>query len=364
MSEVADDIYRTIERVAEKKAAEVQQKTKLGIVRSVGADGTMGVLIDGNTYPTADGEESKVTECKSLVSAAYGDRVAVSIAANGEAIIIGNHTKPSINDNEYDYVKQRANDADTTLSNLRTYVAQAQQDVDETQGQVKKSLEEVVAAAATASSDLAQIQKDVAAANTLKQEIDAAKTSAGKSLEEIFTDATTSKAEATKATKAANSAEAGLARVQDVVGVVNWLESHAIESADTEVVADKKYYTRNPATGALTLVENPVIPHEGDPYWEISDETVSEYINSYLALVDGELRLSSGGASSAMVRLSKDALRFIAADGGEVATIEVNGRTNRSEMRVTRNVVLDDMRLGDWQWCKRVNGNLSLVFAR
>lgn len=101
--------------------------------------------------------------------------------------------------------------------------------------------------------------------------------------------------DATAANKAANGALSSLSVVEDVLGVLNWVAEHGTYAAtsDTEVVPGKFYFTRSGTAPdyIYTVVLNP----SGDPsaqgYYELTgtDEAVSQYVSSHLALTNAGL---------------------------------------------------------------------------
>lgn len=99
------------------------------------------------------------------------------------------------------------------------------------------------------------------------------------------------KTQATRATGYANDSLAQLSIVEDVVGTLNWITTHATYKAteDTEVRSGKWYFTKSGDT--YNVVINPTGDPTAQGWYEIDtiDEAVSNYVSSHLALTDAGL---------------------------------------------------------------------------
>ena len=101
--------------------------------------------------------------------------------------------------------------------------------------------------------------------------------------------------DATAANKAANGALSSLSVVEDVLGVLNWVSEHGTYAAttDTEVVPGKFYFTRSGSSPnyTYTVVLNPSGNPSTQNYYELTgtDEAVSQYVSSHLALTNAGL---------------------------------------------------------------------------
>ena len=309
--------------------------------------------VEGDTAYVRFADGAEPTPVSMAVSAWAGDTVIVQVDGRTRTIT-GNKTNVSATEKDLGEVKDIAEEANRAFNEINDIAIEAD-----------KTLGEIIQGAADASADIQAIENYVGMAEeydkTLTQRVEEAEASAGAASQSAASAASEAAAAAQSASSASTSAaraESGLARVQDVVGTVNWLAKHSRQTADTEAKEGKDYYSKNPDTDTLTLVEAPANPAEAGLY-ELS-QSVNDYIASYLALVGDTLRLSSGG--TARVELSPDALQFIASDGNVVASIEV-GADGKSVMRITRSVVLEDMQFGDWNWYSRRNGNMSLKWV-
>lgn len=215
--------------------------------------------------------------------------------------------------------------------------------------------------------------------------------------------------DALAANDAARSALLGLSTVEDVVDVIEWLSSHSTPSTDTEAVAGKRYYTRDPDSGSMTRVTE--IEDNANPaalgWWEM-DDAVTQYLAAHLAMTDNGLNVMVDGQSGYMhigtlkdggkygtyildkdsrslarfgehTRIGRDdSMHVDITDGSEstattkrlfsianagnppVMYIEVNTETNESTVYMTNAVVVSDLRFGNWMWYERSNGNMSV----
>lgn len=343
MDRISSELYQAIRQIARQEALRLQVKTKMGTVEGSVKDGVANVVVDGNDSATA---------CAALVGAYPKDRVLVSLdPSTGEPAVIGNKTNPSVNDSEYQHVKDVAKEANELLVIVSDAADKAE-----------TTVEQIFTNASQAGAAVEEIKNYVGMAEgyteTLTQRVEQAESSLGE-VRQSAAGAAASAAAAAESAKGASEAavraEGGLARVEDVVGTVNWLAEHARPTGDAAAKPGKDYYVRDGATGALVLAD----VAEGDPVdglYELT-ETVQNYIASYLALVDGTLKLSSG--STARVELSTKALRFYSENDVKVAEIAVTN-DDVSYLNVRKMKVNSGLYFEQWRMFRRRNGNLAL----
>lgn len=128
--------------------------------------------------------------------------------------------------------------------------------------------------------------------------------------------------DAISANNSANSALTQLGVVEDVVGVLNWISTHATTykaSTDTQVVAGKMYFTKS--GDVYTPVASPTGNPSENGYYEIDtiDEAVSNYVSSHLALTNAGLWVINDN-NSYKVLLASDGMKVYDASGNLVST--------------------------------------------
>lgn len=340
-------IFEQIRALARDEAAKARPRVQWGVAAAPSSDGVAEIAIGENTEPA---------ECDATVIVHAGDRVMVAQdPVTGRPVVTGNASRPSATSKEYEDVREIAEEAAGVLDGMEA----AAQEADRT-------LSQVITAAATADANLEAIENYVGLAEgydkTLTQRVEEAEASAGAASQSAASAASEAAAAAQSASSASTSAaraESGLARVQDVVGTVTWLEEHAGPTSDTEAAPGKDYYVYNEVTKTLT----PADVQQGDSVaglWELT-ESVRDYIASYLALVNGVLRLSNGG--TARVELSSKALRFYSENNTVVAAIAVTdddvSYLNVRKMKIERGMYFDQ-----WRMFRRRNGNLALKWNK
>lgn len=202
-------------------------------------------------------------------------------------------------------------------------------------------------------------------------------------------DANAAQESAETANDAASSALTGLSMVESVVGVLNWVSTHATYqlTTDESVVEGKWYFTYDAVNDRYEVVNNPT----GDPsalgYYEIVsiDEAVQDYLTSHLALTDMGLWMQTDGVNSKLLLSNTDGL-VIYGDNGPLAKygtdavigkedgfhIQIDGTEigfyqaaqkvayiNGNKLYITQSVVLQQMDvgtpvsdggLGQWSW--------------
>ena len=241
----------------------------LGTVDHVDASGRAWCLVPGN---------DELVECASPVTVHHGDVVAVSIVA-GILTVTHNYTVPSVNDAQYQHVKDIAEEANELLDGVAEAAASADKTVAEmlddanTASMLVSGMQD---AAETAGTTLAQIVADAdEAAGTLAGMQDAA-TAAHTTLTGIYQDAADANA-------AAVGALAGLSTLESVVGTVQWFADHRRPSADTAVQAGKTYYSYDQSTGAMGAVEPEGTENPAQEGWYELDSTIQNYVVSHVA---------------------------------------------------------------------------------
>lgn len=248
---------------------------------------------------------------------------------------------------------------------------------------------------------------------------------AGTTLTGIYADAERAQADATSAKVSAETALLNLGLIEDVVGTVNWIAMHGYYelSADTVVNDLKTYYsvtgtavttpTGNPhdslyyelTNGVYSLSEDTTVTTgktyytvtavavanpTGSPvqnnYYELNiDESVQQYIATYLALTDEGLRVTDGGVSSLLINSSGVTIR--GADGtviGQYGQGAIIGNTQNYHLEITGQrlsfmnastevaymtgdklyipsvVVVNSMQAGNWLWDASNSNHLTL----
>ena len=133
--------------------------------------------------------------------------------------------------------------------------------------------------------------------------------------------ATEAEKQAIRATGYANDSLAQLGIVEDVVGTLNWISTHATykPTEDSAVRAGKWYFTKSGD------IYNIVINPSGDPsangWYEIDtiDEAVSNYVASHLALTDEGLWVVNDN-NSYKILLASDGMKVYDSEGNLVST--------------------------------------------
>jgi hypothetical protein len=138
---------------------------------------------------------------------------------------------------------------------------------------------------------VANVEQDAANALTAAENAEQDAARAHEAAEQAEASAEEAKTQATRATRYANDSLSQLSIVEDVVGTLNWITTHATYKAteDTEVREGKWYFTKSGST------YNVVIAPSGNPseqeWYEVDsiDEAVSNYVASHLALTSAGL---------------------------------------------------------------------------
>lgn len=229
------------ERLSAKSAWKLKsalQKTSQTKPTKVGPARVTRIESDGSVWVRLPGSNADTPVNGQLLSTSrVGDTVSVRIE-NGRLSLVGNASAPSV----------------------------GQQQVDATVQPVSRQVSYAMQAAELATTYAMEAQESAALA-------DASAKAAGES--------------AYTAGVAADGALLGLSTVQDVIDVTEWLSTHSSATEDTSVVADKEYYVRDVATGALSRVEEAVDPFAlGWVEAEQSADAAMDTAKTYYALDD------------------------------------------------------------------------------
>lgn len=127
--------------------------------------------------------------------------------------------------------------------------------------------------------------------------------------------------EAERATGYANDSLSQLGVVEDVVGTLNWITTHATykSTEDTEVHAGKWYFTKS--GDSYNVVVNPTGNPAQQGWYEIDtiQEAVANYVSSHLALTDAGLWVTKDG-NGYKILLANDGMKVFDAGGHLVST--------------------------------------------
>lgn len=277
------------------------------------------------------------TPVRRTTNAVVGDNVQVRVNG-GRAWLLGNTTNPPTDDTVANVAMDNAKDANQNAAaageaaaqamesaaiandNARiasAAAAQAQTDA----GIAHTAANEAKADAAAANTAATQAKADAAAANTAAGEAKTAANEAKADARAANTAATEAKSDAARANTAANDSLSQLSIVEDVVGTLNWITTHATykASADTEVHAGKWYFTKSGNT--YNVVTNPTGNPSAKGYYEVDtiDEAVSNYVASHLALTSDGLYLTKDG-NGYKILLANDGLKVYDPEGHLVST--------------------------------------------
>lgn len=174
------------------------------------------------------------------------------------------------------------------------------------------------------------------------------------------THADEAKESADAANVAATSALTGLSIVEDVVGVLNWVSTHATYqlTSDDSVIEGKWYFTYDAVNNRYEVVNNPAGDPSAQGYYEIVsiDEAVQDYLTSHVALNSQGLWLQTDNVASKLLLSSVDGL-VIYGDNGPLAKYGNNAVIgDESGFHIT----IDSTEIGFYQAAQKVayiNGN-------
>lgn len=236
MNRIASDLQKIMSESAKKKTSGFD--TQAVVTR-----------LDGDTawvkFPGGDDE----TPVRRTTNAGVGDNVQVRVSG-GRAWLLGNVTNPPTDDTQANIATDAAQDADRKAVDAIENASIAKIAADSAQAyaeQAKETTDEINAYAEVAGKTVTQILQDGETAGEKAQE-------ASRSAQRAY--------------DAANASLTQLGMVEDVVGALNWISSHATyqKSNDTAVIQNKFYFTLNG-----TAVENPVGSPSNKGYYELVD---------------------------------------------------------------------------------------------
>lgn len=232
------------------------------------------------------------TPVKLTSSADIGDEILVRVA-NGSAWGIGNSTNPPTDD-------RVAIRAQTTADSANKIAGEAFDSANAAKMAADYANEQ--AEIARDAADRAEIDAATAneAANEAKTDAATAKTAAN----EAKTDAATAKTAANEAVTAANTALVNLSVVEDVAGVLAWIQEHGsyVLATEHEVDPDKVYFIYNSTTNDYEPIISPDTTKDPSVEgWYILDVTdsQSEFIMAHLAVTQRGLWVLPSGMGTA-----------------------------------------------------------------
>lgn len=341
------------------------------------------VRVDGNVAWVHIPGGATETPVALTINARKGDKVQVRVS-NGGAWLMGNATAPPTDD-------AKANEADKKAAEAK-YLA-----VDAVDAALKA---DIAAQDAVLSAETARTAAETA------QEI-------AEGVEGIAEQAQQS---ASNASEYAARALGNLSTVQNVTETLNWITQHGTMTLTTDVALDPTHvyfivdengdYTVNGTT--YSIVTEPNVENIENYYVLSIDESLNNYIASHLALTDAGLDLwrttgqgddyrlhqgvvyadpskslpfgvyilTSDNRPIAQFTLGKMQLGLN--DAGHITiTSDQNGNKieffenaettvasiTNSEMNIERTVVIQSMKVGNWQWTAMPSGNLRLQWV-
>ena len=195
------------------------------------------------------------------------------------------------------------------------------------------------------------------------------------------------------AKKSADTALFSLSQIEDVVGTLNWITEHGEYLPATEWSETATYYTRS-GSGTeqdpyvYTIVAEPKQEELSSYYVLNVDESIENFINTHLSLTQYGLNLKTmqsdyylhqgtvdgqhpmgvyilDGANQICNMISSDSSQVGRTDGAHITLTSVGGtprlglwenETNEvafitnDEMQIKKTVVLESMKVGNWQW--------------
>ena len=210
-----------------------------------GSSYTTGVIKDGPELSPADKAMEEAKEASVISQAAMGE-------ANKAAIAAGN-------------AEQSASEAAASATNAENFASEAQQ-----------SASTAASSATNAETSAGNAATSAGNAATSAQAAATSASAAEGSAQTAATEASEANWQATIATTYANSALTQLSTFEDVVGVLNWMQTHGKykPTSDQAVIEDKAYWS-------LTTVTTPSANPRESGYFErkeITDEGTTSYI--------------------------------------------------------------------------------------
>lgn len=230
-------------------------------------------------------------------------------------------------------------------------------------------------AASAAQSQASAAASAASAASTQAQQATQSAQTASQQAQNASAQALVAQQQAQSATNSANGALKGLATVEDVVDILNWIATHGeySKTTDTTIVEGKGYYTLTATAVASPTdadigtyyelisgeyvkttdttvvsgktyytvsgipVTNPVVADLGTYYELTITEAVANYINTHLALTDEGLYVTADG-NAWKVLVANDGVYIIDPQGNTVAQYKsaiTLGLTNRPHVDIT-----------------------------
>ena len=296
INQIASDLYKALTESDERKP-------KAGDVKAT------VVKEDGDTvwvkFPGGEDE----TPVQRTNNATVGDEVVVRVA-NGRAWILGNNTNPATDNTEAKKASAKAFEAFDAAS----FAMES--------AEVAKTASESAVKSATEAKEAAdRAEGDASRAYAAAERAEANATTANEAATRAEEDAGRARDESARALKYANDSLAQLGVVEDVVGVLNWISTHATykQTTDTEVQEGKWYFVKSGNT--YNVVTNPTGNPSQQGWYEIDevDEAVSTYVSSHLALTNAGLWVVKDN-SSYKILLASDGMKVYDAEGNLVST--------------------------------------------
>lgn len=298
---VAKQLLPAVKQANAPKAA----RELFGTVRATtsGGETTYDVLLDG---------APDYTPTTSSVTIHHGDRVICKVLDH-RLVVMQNITVPSVNDTQYEHVKDIATEADTLLDGVAAVASTADKTLAEIVADANTSnglVAGMKAAADTAGTTLAQIVADADSAADTLSGMQAAATAANTTLTGIYQTAKDAESSAAQAQSSANTANAyanaaldQLVFVEDVAGTLSWIQDHGIfiTASDTSVQDGTVYFEYNSTTHdyePIVLPASDANPH--DLGWYVLDATDSQtdFIMAHLAVTTRGLWVLPAGLPS------------------------------------------------------------------
>ena len=257
---------------------------------------------EGTIWVRFIGSDTNTPVVQSTATVSPGDFVEVTVE-NGRARILGNASNPSAQISYANQINTNAIQALNDASSASAAATSAQQSADSAANSAASAMQSAAAA-------------DIAAGQAIEDAAEAKIAATGAS-----NAAAAAQQSANTANTAANNALTQLSIVEDVVGVLEWISTHATykASTDTEVIPGKLYFTKSGDT--YTPVSNPTGNPSTSNYYEIDsiDEAVSNYVSSHLALTSAGLWVVND-QNSYKALFASDGVKIYDASGHLVST--------------------------------------------
>lgn len=252
-SRIAALIERLVDKKVEKALRSLEQTTRAEVV---------GTDSQGKTWVVMAGSDERTPVKTSAVEVSPGDAVTVKVG-KGRAVIDRNLTDPSASKSSVVETQATANAAMDRAGVAGKAAADAQTSADTAAEQ---------AAIANLNANNAIISAD-AAAKAASQAADSA-VAAADSAQTAEDQAGIALAQAQDATRSSASALAGLAQVQDVVGVLDWMAHKCsfVLTEDATVDLQKVYYDRSyvKTSDSISLDGKAYFERSGDTYAQVT----------------------------------------------------------------------------------------------